>query len=281
VTVLGTELGLARLHARGLTATAGASTGTPELATMFSVSLPEWDREVRISADGVGADLVIAPWLCRSLPEAEAASKSGETATESRIVELDDIGERFWTNGKLGEGFPTTCSWSTSLRAGQVVAARQDGVSHCSDSERLRTKVEVTDATGRTVGMPDVCVAVLSQKDGFRTTTLTLQRQGNARGEELFGLSLVHCLNGQEDFPFTLQASQLLSATCQWEEAVLELGDAANTVRLHPDAGAWTIVAVGVERDGRQVSVLDLNFGDDSGRHFSVRGNIDLPEVFE
>lgn len=211
---------------------------------------------------------------------AEMAVEAGYSAIERRIVEVDQEG-RLWTNGRLGYGFPTSCQWSTSPQSGQTIYARQDGPSLCAEDSRSATRVELLDESGTAVAEPEVCVAVLSQRESSLLVSLTLQRTSLNGSDLPFDVELVHCIERDFEPPFTLNGQDIVDSTCPDGKAVLLVGEPGSQDVGAVESGTWRISELSTARDGRQRGVLDLKFRVPTRGVYWVRGAVDLPQVFE
>lgn len=260
-----------------------SSIGTADPATMFEAALGDWNEVVTLR-DTKGAALTIAPWLCRTSPAAQMVVEAGGTVTESRIVEVDPSGI-FRTNGRLGLGFPTRCSWASGSQTIGGVEARQDGPSLCSDATRRGTQVEVLNAAGEVVSTPEVCVAVLGTgpQTSHGLATVSLQRNKTTAVGAAFSLYLAHCLDSDQTVPFGVSGRTLQESLCSFEKISLSMGELGveKPRPLRFLDGQWTVSALSSEPDGRHVSELDLSFEDERGASFRIRGKVDLPHVFE
>jgi hypothetical protein len=285
VTVLGQKEVLAGLRTRGFqNIVPGASIGTADEATAFEAYVNDWSGTFSFARAVQGApELVVAPWICGQCTDAEVAANAGDLVTENRIIELDADG-RWWTNGRLGLGFPAECSWSLSQQqSGRFVIALQDGPSLCDEDTRKGTQVELLDSSNQVIAHPRVCSAVLSSRELNGVVSIALERDTESAGEQAFTLYLAHCLSDGPVSSFAITATEINASACPSERAGLLIGAVGSS---KPSAfklqnGQWNALTVSRERTGRHLSDIDLTFANAVGVTYRMRGRVDLPEVFE
>jgi hypothetical protein len=223
----------------------------------------------------------IQPWLCSATLDIGNAP-SGSSFTEKHVVEVDDSG-RFWTNGRYGQAFVTSCELTQSASSGRVAATFQDGPSLCDDPERRTTDVRLLNMADTEVGTPQVCVAAVGSIRGRSVLSLALNRDTATNTSEAFSLYLAVCLDALPDDTFSanVTSTAIASSECIDEMASLRVGS-INDQRPIPSpavAGTWEIESASKARDGRMRGKVDMTFSNGGTERYKVIGTFDLPEV--
>ena len=278
VTVIGKGSLLSKITAQGLFTVQDPGRGSDSIVVFKNVSGTDWGGAYQLRADVGGMKISLMPWLCPMLSEAPQAIEAGIAVTETRLIELNDDGV-FWTNGRYGQSFPTTCDWYTSRASGRGVSERQDGPSLCTEADRKETTLSFESSNGRALATPEVCVAYRGAF-GNGTVALSITNQHAPAGEDGFILFLEHCLEPNEAIPLKVDASEFLASDCPFETAALRVGDYSDgRPKVIPLAeGSWNIRSASTDRSGRHVSDVDLVFGTGAMR-VHVQGYIDLPQT--
>lgn len=254
-----------------------------ETAKVFRAHLRNWASSFilrGVARDAVTSEHDIAPWLCKTLGEAEVVADGGGTVIERRMVEVD-ANATLWTNGRYGLGFPTTCTWASSSQTMRGVGAIQDGPSLCSEDDRRSTSVEIK-VNDVLVSSPETCVATLSADVPNGVAALSLQR-GTTTGpdKQAFAFYISRCLDVSLPDGEHVTVEALVNPRCKFDQLELRLGQLADgrPPLLKAEAGAWNLEPTSRDRSARHNSTLDLSFSDSAGNSINVTGRIELPQV--
>jgi hypothetical protein len=289
VTVLGPPELVNGLTAAQMTRDTGGGASAPDgtkTALFRSSSSADWSSTFVFSSSSTASTLNLQPWICPLQPAAIDSVQTGFFATEGRTIEIDASG-RFWTNGRVGYPFLSSCTWASSASTGSGIAANQDGPSFCDEALRHDTQIELFDAAGKVVSTPSVCVARFGADNASPTGSainISLIREKDSDQGPAMEIWLYHCLEAGQSAPFDVSADDFAriakDTRCQ-EEAIVSVGELGSTKpeALPAVAGSWHVTLVGPARDGRHSSDIDLTFSGTAKTTYFVRGHVELPEV--